>query len=89
MLCIQGSARMIRCLQDTRSSLSKECQASLFDQEVKMAEDIDFKFPLKMACTSEIQTYCADVQHGHANVIRFVLNPLMQQLANLRITCTR
>ena len=75
MLCMQGSARMIRCLQDTRSSLSKECQASLFDQEVKMAEDIDFKFPLKMACTSEIKTYCADVQHGHANVIRFASNP--------------
>ena len=74
---------MIRCLQDTRSSLSKECQASLFDQEVKMAEDIDFKFPLKVACSSEIQTYCADVQHGHANVIRFALNPLVQELASL------
>ena len=71
---------MIRCLQDTRNSLSKECQASLFDQEVKMAEDIDFKFPLKMACTLEIQTYCADEQHGHANVIRFALNPRMEQL---------
>ena len=66
---------MIRCLQDTRNSLSKECQASLFDQEVKMAQDIDFKFPLKMACTLEIQTYCADEQHGHANIIRFALNP--------------
>lgn len=69
-LILQGSARVIRCLQDARSSLSKECQASLFDQEVKMAEDIDFKFPLKQACTFEIQTYCADVDHGHANVIR-------------------
>ena len=35
-----------------------------------MAEDIDFKFPLKRACTYEMQAYCADVQHGHANVIR-------------------
>ncbi|KAL0029670.1 hypothetical protein WJX79_001318 [Trebouxia sp. C0005] len=70
----QGSARVIRCLQDARSSLSKECQASLFDQEVKMAEDIDFKFPLKRACTFEIQTYCADVEHGHANVIRCLQN---------------
>ncbi|KAL0026108.1 hypothetical protein WJX79_000228 [Trebouxia sp. C0005] len=70
----QGSARVIRCLQDARSSLSKECQASLFDQEVKMAEDIDYKFPLKRACTFEIQTYCADVEHGHANVIRCLHN---------------
>ena len=67
---MQGSARMIRCLQDSRSKLSKDCQASLFDQEVKMAEDIDFKYPLKRACSLEIQTFCADVPHGHANVIR-------------------
>lgn len=66
----QGSARMIRCLQDSRSKLSKDCQASLFDQEVKMAEDIDFKYPLKRACSLEIQTFCAGIQHGHANVIR-------------------
>lgn len=64
---------MIRCLQDSRSKLSKDCQASLFDQEVKMAEDIDFKYPLKRACSLEIQTFCAGVQHGHANVIRLAL----------------
>ena len=73
MLCQQGSARMIRCLQDSRSKLSKDCQASLFDQEVKMAEDIDFKYPLKRACSLEIQTFCADVQRGHSNVIRLGL----------------
>lgn len=47
-----------------------------------MAEDIDFKYPLKRACTSEIQTHCANVQHGHANVIRFA-SLLTQQCIHL------
>ena len=38
-----------------------------------MAEDIDFKFPLKSPCTSEIKLYWPDVQHGHANIIRSAL----------------
>eukprot|EP00798_Chlamydomonas_sp_ICE-L_P010076 gene10076-7973_t len=38
-----GSARVIRCLQDHRNSLEQKCAAALFDHEVKMAEDIDFK----------------------------------------------
>lgn len=65
----------MRCLQDSRSSLSRPCQASLFDEEVKMAEDIDFKYPLKQACLTEIQQYCPEVPHGHANVIRQVVLP--------------
>jgi len=35
-----------------------------------MAEDIDFKFPMKLACSSEVSQFCADVPHGHAHVIR-------------------
>ena len=35
-----------------------------------MAEDIDFKFPLKRACTTEIQSFCPGMQHGHANIVR-------------------
>lgn len=35
-----------------------------------MAEDIDFKFPMKLACSSEINQFCTDVPHGHAHVIR-------------------
>ena len=35
-----------------------------------MAEDIDFKFPMKQSCTAEIGRFCADVPHGHARVVR-------------------
>jgi hypothetical protein len=35
--CVQGSARVIRCLQDHRSSLSQTCAAALFDHEVRAA----------------------------------------------------
>ena len=30
----QGSARVIRCLQDHRSTLSQKCAAAIFDHEV-------------------------------------------------------
>lgn len=66
----QGSARVIRCLQDAREELSYECRATLFDAEVRMAEDIDFKYPMKRACTAEIQAFCSGIQHGQARVIR-------------------
>eukprot|EP00899_Mesostigma_viride_P006852 jgi/Mesvir1/16168/Mv08435-RA.1 len=65
-----GSARVIRCLQDLREQLSYECRATLFDQEVRMAEDIDFMYPLKTACTKDIDTFCKGVPHGHARVIQ-------------------
>nr|QOL01068.1 putative extracellular protein CSOL_002 [Pseudococcomyxa simplex] len=65
-----GSARVIRCLQDRRLELSYECKATLFDQEVRMAENIDFQFPMKQACSADIKRYCKDVQHGHAKIIR-------------------
>jgi hypothetical protein len=31
----QGSARVIRCLQDSRASLSSGCTGALFDHEVR------------------------------------------------------
>ncbi|KAK9816541.1 hypothetical protein WJX72_001742 [[Myrmecia] bisecta] len=65
-----GSARVIRCLQDQREELSYECRTALFDQEVRMAEDIDFKYPMKCACSAEIQKLCVGIPPGHARVIR-------------------
>ncbi|GLI60743.1 hypothetical protein VaNZ11_002971 [Volvox africanus] len=65
-----GSARVIRCLQDNRNSLDQKCAAALFDHEVKMAEDIDFKFPMKRACAWEISSFCKNVPHGHARIVR-------------------
>ena len=38
--------------------------------QVRMAEDIDFKYPMKKACAWEISTFCKDVPHGHARVVR-------------------
>jgi hypothetical protein len=45
---LQGSARVIQCLQDGRDQLGVYCRAALFDFEQDMAEDIDFKAPLKV-----------------------------------------
>lgn len=67
---VPGSARVIRCLQDNRSNLSMECRASLFDHEVRLAEDIDFQYPLKKACVSELKTLCTKVEKGQARLIR-------------------
>jgi Golgi apparatus protein 1 len=68
-----GDARVLRCLQDSREQLSYECRATLFDQEVRLAEDIDFQFPLKKACAAEIPRFCKDIQHGGARVIQCLL----------------
>ena len=35
-----------------------------------MAEDIDFKYPVKRSCTAEITKFCSGIPHGHAQVIR-------------------
>ena len=35
-----------------------------------MAEDIDFKYPMKQACSAEILQFCGDIPRGHAHVIR-------------------
>ncbi len=86
---------MIRCLQDAREELAYECRATLFDAEVRMAEDIDFKYPMKRACSAEIQAFCSGLTHGQARVIRClqarssfpvlpffvpILDPLLQSL---------
>jgi len=68
-----GDARVLRCLQDSREQLTYECRATLFDQEVRLAEDIDFQFPLKKACAAEIPRFCKDIQHGGARVIQCLL----------------
>jgi|UniRef100_A0A7S1X9L8 Golgi apparatus protein 1 len=65
-----GSARVLRCLQDQRESLSYECRATLFDQEVRMSENIDFQYPLKKNCKSELKRYCDGIPHGHARAIK-------------------
>jgi len=69
-----GDARVIRCLQDSRTELSYECRATLFDQEVRLSEDIDFQYPMKKACGSEIKTFCKDVPHGNARIIQCLAN---------------
>ena len=67
---VQGGARVLRCLQDFREELGYECRATLFDQEVRMAEDIDFKYAMKRACAPEIGRFCSSVPHGRADIIR-------------------
>ncbi|GBF94315.1 hypothetical protein Rsub_06937 [Raphidocelis subcapitata] len=74
-----GSARVIRCLQDARADLSQQCTAALFDHEVKMAEDIDFNYPMRRACAWEVATLCADVQHGRARVMRCLQDKLQHE----------
>jgi hypothetical protein len=72
-LCFhQGSARVIRCLQTQRDKLSTKCQTQLFDEEVQFSENIDFQYPMKKACSKEIDRFCKDVPHGNARVIRWV-----------------
>jgi Golgi apparatus protein 1 len=41
-----------------------------------MAEDIDFNYPMKRACAWEVATLCADVEHGHARVMRCLQDKL-------------
>ena len=76
---------MIRCLQDVREKLNFDCSATLFDQEVRMAEDIDFKYPMKQACSAEIKIFCEGIPHGHARVIRYRPSPSFFALS--RFTC--
>mmetsp|Transcript_65397 Transcript_65397/g.206659 ORF Transcript_65397/g.206659 Transcript_65397/m.206659 type:complete len:905 (-) Transcript_65397:279-2993(-) len=64
-----GNARVIRCLQDNRNDLDYACRAQLFEMEVRMAEDIDFQFPMKQACSKEVDLFCKDIPHGHARII--------------------
>eukprot|EP00798_Chlamydomonas_sp_ICE-L_P016764 gene16764-23039_t len=65
-----GSARVIRCLSNKRQNLSPICRATLFDEEVRFSENIDFQFPMKAACTSEMERFCKGIPHGNARIIR-------------------
>ena len=38
-----------------------------------MAEDIDFKYPMKKSCAWEMSQFCKNVPHGHARVVRCAL----------------
>ncbi|GJP32519.1 hypothetical protein CLOM_g17147 [Closterium sp. NIES-68] len=55
-----GHARVLLCLQEHRKGLTGPCKEALFQEEVRFAEDIDFKFPLRQACTDEMQRLCKD-----------------------------
>jgi hypothetical protein len=66
----QGSARVIRCLQAQRDKLTLDCQATLFDEEVRFSDNIDFQYPMKVACKQEMATFCKNIPHGQARVIR-------------------
>ncbi|KXZ55868.1 hypothetical protein GPECTOR_2g1419 [Gonium pectorale] len=65
-----GSARVIRCLTNNREQLGTICRATLFDEEVRFSENIDFQYPMKVACEKELKLFCKDVPHGEARAIR-------------------
>lgn len=67
---MQGSARVIRCLQNQRDRLDVVCRTTLMSEEMKFSENIDFQYPMKRACVKEIATFCDGVPHGNARVIR-------------------
>ena len=48
LAAVQGSARVIRCLINARDKLSGVCRATLFDEEVRFSENIDFQYPMKV-----------------------------------------
>lgn len=70
LLFLQGDARVIRCLEESREHLSDDCKISIFDHMTRMSEDIDFNKPLKDACSSEIKENCEGVNPGHSRVVR-------------------
>jgi Golgi apparatus protein 1 len=72
VLCraVQGSARVIRCLQNQRAKLSTECRSTLRSEEISFSESIDFNYPMKQACAREMEQFCKMVPHGGGRVIR-------------------
>lgn len=79
---LQGSARVIRCLQNQRDKLSSVCRSTLMSEEVKFSENIDFQYPMKQACAREVEQFCDVVPHGGGRVIRCLQasTPANQQL---------
>ncbi|GJP67904.1 hypothetical protein CLOP_g24662, partial [Closterium sp. NIES-67] len=59
-----GHARVFMCLQENRQKLKPVCRTALFEQEIRYAEDIDFKFPMREACQDEMQRLCKDEKGG-------------------------
>jgi golgi apparatus protein 1 len=66
---VQGSARVIRCLQDHRDELSPGCRTTMFDHEVWTSESIDFNKPMKDACADEVAKLCGGVAGGEGDVL--------------------
>ena len=62
--------------------MSSICRATLFDEEVRFSENIDFRAPMKEACKQELETHCKDIPHDQAMVIRSVFSPVTPQLAD-------
>lgn len=67
---LQGDARVIRCLEESRQHLEDDCKVATFDHMTKMSEDIDFNKPLKDSCSAEIKENCGKVNPGDSRVIR-------------------
>lgn len=65
-----GSARVIRCLMKQRNKLDPTCRAVLFDEEVRFSQNLDFQFPMRQSCETEIKIFCKDIPAGEARVIR-------------------
>ncbi|CAI7866364.1 unnamed protein product [Closterium sp. NIES-53] len=59
-----GNARVFMCLQENRQKLKPVCRTALFEQEIRYAEDIDFKFPMRQACQDELLRLCKDDKAG-------------------------
>jgi Golgi apparatus protein 1 len=61
---------VIRCLQNQRDKLTTNCRVTLFDEEIRFSENIDFQYPMKKVCAQEVEMFCKDVPHGNGRVIR-------------------
>ncbi|CAI5958736.1 unnamed protein product, partial [Closterium sp. NIES-64] len=62
----KGQGRVFMCLQDNRGKLKGPCKEALFREEVRFAEDIDFKFAIRKACSDELQRLCKDKEDAMA-----------------------
>jgi hypothetical protein len=62
LLWLQGSARVIRCLQDHRRSLTPTCAAALFDHEVSAA---GWRADSPMQTCAGFELYCTHLGRRH------------------------
>lgn len=68
-----GDAQLLRAPQSQAQQWT-ECGGGLRfgpnnARQVRLAEDIDFKYPMKKACKKEMEVFCKGIEHGHARVI--------------------